>query len=102
MQNYPLLTALGEVDPSHAVGVARWIAPLAKAALAAGADGIMVKVHPCPQDALCDGAQALTPEQFSELMHGLRALESVSTRSTSAGEAHETPRADMLWKPVGW
>jgi 3-deoxy-7-phosphoheptulonate synthase len=90
------------VDPSHAVGVARWIAPLAKAALAAGADGIMVEVHPCPENALCDAKQALRPEQFSELMRGLRALESVGTRSTSAGETRETPKADILWKPVGW
>jgi 3-deoxy-7-phosphoheptulonate synthase len=90
------------VDPSHAVGVARWIAPLAKAALAAGADGIMVEVHPCPENALCDAKQALRPEQFSELMRELRVLESVGTRSTSASEAHETPQADILWKPVGW
>ncbi len=55
------------VDPSHATGKARLVAPMACAATAAGADGIMVEVHNNPACALCDGAQSLTPNQFDEL-----------------------------------
>ena len=55
------------VDPSHATGRAALVAPMAYAATAAGADGIMVEVHNDPAHALCDGAQSLTPEQFSSL-----------------------------------
>jgi len=56
------------VDPSHAIGVAEFIPPLALASLAAGADGLMVEVHNNPACAKCDGMQSLTPVQFDELM----------------------------------
>ncbi len=62
------------VDPSHAVGERRYVSPLAKAALAVGADGIMVEVHTQPEKALCDGEQSLRPEAFSRLMDELRAM----------------------------
>ncbi|MBE6958850.1 MAG: 3-deoxy-7-phosphoheptulonate synthase [Ruminococcaceae bacterium] len=55
------------VDPSHATGKAKLVPPMAYAAAAAGADGIMVEVHNNPACALCDGAQSLTPVQFAEL-----------------------------------
>lgn len=55
------------VDPSHATGIARMVEPMAMAAAAAGADGLMIEVHNNPQEALCDGAQSLTPEQFAKL-----------------------------------
>jgi len=55
------------VDPSHALGLARYVGPMAMAATAAGADGIMVEVHNDPGNALCDGAQSLTPEEFREV-----------------------------------
>ncbi len=55
------------VDPSHATGKARLVAPMAAAAVAAGADGIMVEVHNDPTHALCDGAQSITPQQFDQL-----------------------------------
>ena len=55
------------VDPSHATGKARLVAPMAMAAAAAGTDGIMIEVHNNPACALCDGAQSLTPEQFHDL-----------------------------------
>ena len=55
------------VDPSHATGKAALVAPMACAAVAAGADGIMVEVHNDPPHALCDGAQSLTPPQFEDL-----------------------------------
>ena len=55
------------VDPSHATGVARLVKPMAMAATAAGADGLIIEVHNDPQNALCDGAQSLTPEQFDDV-----------------------------------
>ena len=55
------------IDPSHATGKAKLVAPMAYAAAAAGADGIMVEVHNDPAHALCDGAQSITPAQFTEL-----------------------------------
>lgn len=60
------------VDPSHGVGVRDYIAPMALAAVAAGADGIMVEVHPKPAEALSDGPQALLPVMFEKLMQDLR------------------------------
>jgi 3-deoxy-7-phosphoheptulonate synthase len=62
------------VDPSHAAGIRALVPPLARAGLAAGADGIMVEVHPEPDRALSDGAQGLTPKMFEELMGSLRAI----------------------------
>lgn len=56
------------VDPSHATGVRSLVSPMARAAVAAGADGIMVEVHPHPERALSDGDQSLTPKGFSQLM----------------------------------
>ena len=56
------------VDPSHACGHAWMVPQLAKAAVAAGADGLMIEVHNDPAKAKCDGAQSLTPDQFDELM----------------------------------
>ena len=56
------------VDPSHGTGNARLVKPMAMAAVAAGADGLMIEVHNDPVHALCDGAQSLTLEAFSELM----------------------------------
>ncbi len=60
------------VDPSHATGKAKLVPPMAVAAVAAGADGIMVEVHNNPACALCDGAQSLTPLQFDDLSHRVR------------------------------
>lgn len=55
------------VDPSHATGIARMVEPMAMAATAAGADGLMIEVHNDPANALCDGAQSLTPVQFAQV-----------------------------------
>lgn len=62
------------VDPSHSGGKRELVAPLARAAVAAGADAIMVDVHPTPDTALVDGAQALLPSEFMELMDSIRAI----------------------------
>jgi 3-deoxy-7-phosphoheptulonate synthase len=60
------------VDPSHSTGMWWMVEPMAKAALVAGADGLMIEVHNSPEDALCDGAQSLKPEKFDQLMKVLK------------------------------
>jgi 3-deoxy-7-phosphoheptulonate synthase len=62
------------VDPSHATGRADLVPAMSRAAIAAGADGVIVEVHDCPERALSDGAQALRPDQFDSLMRDLRRL----------------------------
>jgi len=62
------------VDPSHGTGEACLVAPMAKAAVAAGADALMIEVHPEPARALSDGGQSLTPEEFHGLMKGLAVM----------------------------
>ena len=59
------------VDPSHATGIASMVKPMAMAATAAGADGLMIEVHNNPPAALCDGAQSLTPEAFADVMRSV-------------------------------
>ena len=61
-------------DPSHGTGLRDKVTPMARAAVAAGADGILVEVHPTPDKALSDGAQSLYPEQFTELVRQLRLI----------------------------
>jgi 3-deoxy-7-phosphoheptulonate synthase len=62
------------VDPSHAAGLWWLVEPLAKAAVAAGADGLLIEVHNDPEHAKCDGAQSLKPERFDNLMNSLRII----------------------------
>ncbi|MBS3947001.1 MAG: 3-deoxy-7-phosphoheptulonate synthase [Dethiobacter sp.] len=69
------------VDPSHGTGNWRWVPSMSRAAVAAGADGVMVEVHPRPEEALCDGAQSLTPERFAGLTDELRKVAAASGRS---------------------
>jgi len=81
----PILKALTHlpvvVDPSHGIGLRRHVAAMARAGVAAGADGIIVEVHPHPEEALSDGAQSLTPPEFGELMRQLRVIASAVGRS---------------------
>jgi 3-deoxy-7-phosphoheptulonate synthase len=60
------------VDPSHSTGYWDYVKPMAKAAVAAGADGLLIEVHPNPEVALSDGQQSLLPERFAEMMQELR------------------------------
>ena len=62
------------VDPSHATGVARYVRPMSLAAVAAGADGLLIEVHNSPQTALCDGQQSITPAQFDSLAKDIAAM----------------------------
>jgi 3-deoxy-7-phosphoheptulonate synthase len=69
------------VDPSHGTGRRDKVIPMARAAVAAGADGLLIEVHDEPEKALCDGAQSLLPEQFERLMGELRVIAPVLGRS---------------------
>ena len=64
------------VDPSHATGISKLVAPMSYAAVACGADGLMIEVHNDPQHALCDGQQSLTPEAFADVVRGVNAVRS--------------------------
>ena len=61
-------------DPSHGTGKRDKVAPMARAAVAAGADGLIIEVHPDPERALSDGVQSLYPDQFAQLMKEIRAI----------------------------
>lgn len=71
-------------DPSHAGGARDLVAPLSYAAVAAGADGVIVEVHPCPEEATSDGEQSLTFDEFESLMAGLRPFTEVVGRTLAA------------------
>jgi 3-deoxy-7-phosphoheptulonate synthase len=68
------------VDPSHAAGLWWMVEPLAKAAVAVGADGLLIEVHNDPENALCDGAQSLKPERFAHLMGELKGIAQIIGR----------------------
>ncbi|MFZ5640353.1 MAG: 3-deoxy-7-phosphoheptulonate synthase [Bacillota bacterium] len=93
------------VDPSHAAG--RWgmVAPLAKASVAAGADGLLIEVHPNPAEALCDGSQSLTPGNFARLMAELVPVAAAVGRSMPAEQPDKTLsnrlECDRIFN-VGW
>jgi 3-deoxy-7-phosphoheptulonate synthase len=82
----PVLKAMSHlpvmVDPSHSGGKRHLVAPLARAAAAVGADGMMVDVHPEPDEALVDGEQAVPPDEFAELMQSVEAVAAAVGRST--------------------
>lgn len=77
------------VDPSHSTGVRTLVTPMSLAAAAAGADGLLIEVHPNPEAAMCDGPQALTPEMFGSLMATLPAI----LHATDRKLAHPEPLA---------
>ena len=62
------------IDPSHATGISRLVRPMAVAAIAAGADGLMIEVHNDPPHALCDGVQSLTPAAFAEMVTQINSI----------------------------
>ncbi len=72
------------VDPSHATGHNYMVNPMARAGVAAGADGLIIEVHPCPEEALCDGAQALTLAQYGELVEQVRKIYELVNENTFA------------------
>lgn len=76
------------VDPSHGTGKRNKVTPLSRAAVAVGADGLIVEVHPDPEKALSDGVQSLYPEQFEQLMHEVRQIAAVLGRSVAQPVVH--------------
>ena len=79
-------------DPSHGTGRRELIAPASRAALAIGADGLIIEVHPCPERALSDGAQSLNLEEFARLMQGLSAPLRPLASSVSGQRVDNAPR----------
>lgn len=69
------------IDPSHSTGIAKYVEPMSLASVGAGADGLIIEVHNNPKCALCDGAQSLNPEQFSDLMKKIKAMLPIVGRS---------------------
>ena len=80
------------VDPSHGTGRRAKVAPMARAAVAAGADGLLIEVHNRPDEALSDGAQSLYPEQFARLMEEMRVIAPAISRSVGAPVEKPAPR----------
>lgn len=74
------------IDPSHAAGKAQYVIPLAKAAIAAGADGLIVEVHPQPRHALSDASQQLTPEAFDKLCKDISLMAEIMEREFKYGD----------------
>ncbi len=75
------------VDPSHGTGKWHYVTPMARAAVAAGADGLMIEVHPDPEHAVSDGQQSLKPEKFHELMQEVGAVAQALGRKLAAAVA---------------
>lgn len=75
------------VDPSHGTGRNYMVNPMARAGVAVGADGLIIEVHSNPEQALCDGAQALTPNQYLQLVKEVQAIRAVLTPQTSSVES---------------
>jgi 3-deoxy-7-phosphoheptulonate synthase len=73
-------------DPSHGTGLRDKVIPMARAAVAAGADGVLIEMHPEPDRALSDGAQSLYPDQFTQLVRELRAVAAAIGRSIPPAE----------------
>jgi 3-deoxy-7-phosphoheptulonate synthase len=84
LQAIPVIKRLSHlpiiVDPSHAGGYAYLVEPMAKAAIMAGADGLMIEVHNDPENALSDGQQSLTPDQFDVLMSKVKAVAKIEDK----------------------
>lgn len=78
LSSVPVLKSLSHlpiiVDPSHGTGHWRWVNPLSRAAVAVGADGLLIEVHPSPEDAYSDGEQSLLPEKFSKMLEELKPI----------------------------
>ena len=84
-------------DPSHGTGHRDMVPAMARAAIAAGADGLIVEVHPNPERALSDGAQSLFPEQFERMMREVGAIAEVIGRSVAVSYTHLTlPTSDLV------
>jgi 3-deoxy-7-phosphoheptulonate synthase len=89
------------IDPSHATGIREKVSPMARAAIAAGADGLMIEVHHDPDNALSDGAQSLYPEQFGRLMRNIYVIAPVVGKQLDFGYLDKAKAVDHLSKAKG-
>ncbi len=89
------------IDPSHATGIREKVSPMARAAIAAGADGLMIEVHNDPDHAMSDGAQSLYPEQFSRLMRDLYVIAPVVDKQLDFSYLDKARAVDRMQKAGG-
>jgi len=89
------------IDPSHATGLREKVAPMSRAAIAAGADGLMIEVHHDPENALSDGAQSLYPKQFGQLMRDIYVIAPVVEKQLDFGYLDKALAFDHLSKAKG-
>jgi 3-deoxy-7-phosphoheptulonate synthase len=89
------------IDPSHATGIREKVSPMARAAIAAGADGLMIEVHHDPDKALSDGAQSLYPDQFGRLMRNIYVIAPVVGKQLDFGYLDKAKAVDHLTKTQG-
>jgi prephenate dehydratase len=89
------------IDPSHATGIREKVSPMARAAVAAGADGLMIEVHHDPDNALSDGAQSLYPKQFGRLMRNIYVIAPVVGKQLDFGYLDKASAVDHLKKARG-
>ena len=89
------------IDPSHATGLREKVAPMSRAAIAAGADGLMIEVHHDPDNALSDGAQSLYPKQFGQLMRDIYVIAPVVGKQLDFGYLDKALAIDHLSKAKG-
>jgi prephenate dehydratase len=89
------------IDPSHATGIREKVSPMARAAIAAGADGLMIEIHHDPDNALSDGAQSLYPEQFGRLMRDIYVIAPVVGKQLDFGYLDKASAVDHLMKAKG-
>jgi 3-deoxy-7-phosphoheptulonate synthase len=101
----PVVHALSHLpiiaDPSHGTGQRTKVIPMARAAVAAGADGLMIEVHPDPDRALSDGAQSLHPEQFEDLLAQVRVIANAIDREIQPGIAGAPVMAQRVVRAIG-
>jgi len=101
----PVLKALTHlpvmIDPSHATGIREKVSPMARAAVAAGADALIIEVHHEPDKALCDGAQSLYPKQFGQLMRDLYVIAPVVGKQLDFGYLEKAAAVSHLQKTNG-
>jgi 3-deoxy-7-phosphoheptulonate synthase len=89
------------IDPSHATGIREKVSPMARAAIAAGADGLMIEVHNNPEEALSDGAQSLYPKQFGQLTRDIYVIAPVIGKQLDFGYLEKAKAVDHLNKAKG-
>jgi 3-deoxy-7-phosphoheptulonate synthase len=84
------------VDPSHATGRSTLVPIMARAGIVAGGDGVMIEVHSHPEEALCDGHQAISPQQLSEITRSIHAIAALSYQEGDITDGHHATRPHFI------